>query len=46
MSPLSLPFSPRFITLTLAVVSTLLFGIWLYTSAPQRRPAGALPAGR
>jgi glutamate synthase domain-containing protein 2 len=30
MSPLQLPFSPRFITLTLAVVATLLFGAWLY----------------
>ena len=30
MSPLQLPFSPRFISLTLAVVATLLFGAWLY----------------
>jgi glutamate synthase domain-containing protein 2 len=30
MSPLYLPFSPRFITLTLAVLATLLFGAWLY----------------
>ena len=30
MSPLQLPFSPRFITLTLAVLATFLFGVWLY----------------
>ncbi|SEO70255.1 Glutamate synthase domain-containing protein 2 [Rhodospirillales bacterium URHD0017] len=30
MSPLQLPFSPRFITFTLAILATLLFGVWLY----------------
>src|SRR5918994_1751509 len=30
MSPLQLPFSPRFITFTVAVMATVLFGAWLY----------------
>src|SRR5882672_12570101 len=30
MSPVFLPLSPRFITFTLTVAATILFGIWLY----------------
>jgi hypothetical protein len=30
MSPIFLPLTPRFITLTLTVLAMILFGVWLY----------------